>query len=285
MVSNIAGNSKRPTRVLAVTSGKGGVGKTMVSINLSVALAQIGHRVTLLDADLGLANADVLLGLSPKLTLADVLEGKCELSDVLLDGPCGIKLVPAASGVQKMVELGDMERVGLMHAFSVLDELTDILVIDTAAGIATNALQFCEASQEVIVVVCNEPASITDAYATIKVLHQQNNRDHFRILVNQVGDQAEAKTLFKNLLAVTDRFLDVTLQYCGHVSYDRQISVAGRKRQALVESNPGAVAAKDLKKIAELVDSWPIPSKASGKLEFFLERMIETDSWGRRLEA
>ena len=285
MVSNMTTKKNRPTRVIAVTSGKGGVGKTMISINLSVALAQAGRRVTLLDADLGLANADVLLGLSPKLTLADVLEGKCELKDILLDGPSGIKLVPASSGVQKMVELADGERSGLMHAFSGLDELTDVLVIDTAAGIATNALQFCEASQEIIVVVCNEPASITDAYATIKVLHQQSDRNRFRILVNQVSDKAEADTLFKNLVAVTDRFLDVTLQFCGHVTYDRQISVAGRKRRAIVESNPSTPAAKDLKKIAATVDNWPIPSKASGKLEFFLESMIETESWGRRQEA
>lgn len=285
MVSNLHSAQKRPTRVIAVTSGKGGVGKTMVSINLSVALAQAGQRVTLLDADLGLANADVLLGLSPKLTLEDVLNGQCGLQDILLEGPSGIKLVPASSGVQKMVELADGERAGLMQAFSGLDEITDVLVIDTAAGIATNALQFCEASQEIIVVVCNEPASITDAYATIKVLHQQNGRDRFRILVNQVADKAEAENLFKNLVGVTDRFLDVTLQFCGHVGYDRQISVAGRKRQAIVESNPSAQAAIDLKKIANNVDKWPIPIEASGKLEFFLERMIETDSWGRHQEA
>ena len=282
LMSNAHG---RPTRVIAVTSGKGGVGKTMVSINLAVAMAQSGRRVTLLDADLGLANADVLLGLSPERTLADVLDGSCALEDILLDGPCGIKLVPAASGVQRMVELGASERVGLMQAFSGLDDLTDVLIIDTAAGIATNAMQFCEAAQEIVVVVCNEPASITDAYATIKVLHQRSGRDRFRILVNQVNDAAEAKNLFTNLVAVTDRFLDVSLQLCGHVTFDRQVPVAGRKRQAIVESNPNTPAAKDLKKIAKLVDNWPVPSKASGKLEFFLERMIETDSWGRQREA
>ncbi|MEM7469564.1 MAG: MinD/ParA family protein [Pseudomonadota bacterium] len=285
MATVIPNSLPRPTRVIAVTSGKGGVGKTMVSINLSVALAQLGHRVTLLDADLGLANADVLLGLAPKLTLADVLDEKCALEDILLDGPCGIKLVPAASGVQRMVELADRERAGLMTAFNSLDELTDVLVIDTAAGIATNAMQFCEAAQEILVVTCNEPASITDAYATIKVLHQQFGRDRFRILVNQVNDEAEAKLLFNNLVGVTDRFLDVTLQLSGHVKYDRQITVSGRKREAIVASNPSAAAAQDLQKIAKAVDTWPIPSKASGKLEFFLESMIETDSWGRRQEA
>ena len=285
MVSRISNSRQRPTRVIAVTSGKGGVGKTMVSINLAVGLAQDGQRVTLLDADLGLANADVLLGLSPERTLADVLDGVCTLEDILLEGPCGIKVVPAASGVQRMVELGDTERFGLMQAFGSLDALTDVLIIDTAAGIATNAMQFCEAAQEILVVVCNEPASITDAYATIKVLHQQSGRDRFRILVNQVNDANEAKTLFNNLVAVTDRFLDVTLQLSGHVRFDRQIPVAGRKRQAIVESNPTAPAAIDLKKISKMVDTWPVPSKASGKLEFFLEQMIETDSWGRQKQA
>ena len=161
-----------PTRVLAVTSGKGGVGKSTISINLAAALALRGDRVVLLDADLGLANIDVLLGLKAKQTLQDVLEGTCELQDILLTGPAGIRIVPAASGVQHMSELSNAERAGLIQAFSALDFESDWLIIDTAAGIAANTLQFCEAAQEVLVVVCDDPASLTDAYATIKVLNR-----------------------------------------------------------------------------------------------------------------
>ena len=165
-----------PTRVIAITSGKGGVGKSTVSINLAVALAALGRSVTLLDADLGLANVDVMLGLTPSKNLVDVLNGDCELDEILVQGPRGIHVVPAASGVQRMAELGEQERAGLLYAFSQLENRSDVMIVDTAAGIASNTMQFCDASHEVIVVVCNDPASVTDAYATVKVLNQRTGR-------------------------------------------------------------------------------------------------------------
>ncbi len=275
----------RPTRVIAVTSGKGGVGKSTVSINLATALAATGLRVTLLDADLGLANIDVLLGLTPTRTLADVIAGDCGLREILIDGPAGVHVVPGASGVQRMAELTDGERIGLMHAFSELEGTMDVMVVDTAAGIAANSLQFCEASQEVIVVVCNDPASITDAYATIKVINQRTRRARFRVLVNMTHTDHEARDIFGRLVKATDRFLDVALDFIGVIPFDRCVAQAARRRAPVVTAYPASPAGSAFKRLAAQADQWPEPRAASGQLEFFLERMIRSEVMGRHALA
>ncbi len=275
----------RPTRVIAVTSGKGGVGKSTVSINLATALAASGLRVTLLDADLGLANVDVLLGLTPTRTLANVIAGECGLRDIVIEGPAGVRVLPAASGVQRMAELTDAERIGLMHAFSELEGTMDVMVVDTAAGIAANSLQFCEASQEVIVVVCNDPASITDAYATIKVINQRTRRSRFRVLVNMTHTDHEARDIFGRLVKATDRFLDVALDFVGVIPFDRCVGQAARRRAPVVTAYPASPAGSAFKRLAAQADKWPEPRAASGQLEFFLERMIRSEVMGRHALA
>jgi len=197
--------SMHPVQVIAVTGGKGGVGKTNVSVNLSLALAELGRRVMLLDADLGLANVDVLLGLTPKRTLADVIEGRCELRDVLLQGPGGIRIVPAASGTQSMVHLSPAQHAGLIQAFSDIGDNLDVLVIDTAAGIGDSVVSFVRAAQEVLLVVCDEPTSITDAYALIKLLNRDYGMNRFRVLANMAQSPQEGRNLFAKLTKVTDR--------------------------------------------------------------------------------
>jgi len=179
--------SNHPVQVIAVTGGKGGIGKTNVSVNLSLALADMGRRVVLLDADLGLANVDVLLGLKPKATLADVLEGKCDLRDVMVTGPGGIRIVPAASGAANMVSLSPQQHAGLIQAFSEIGDNIDVLVVDTAAGIGDSVVSFVRAAQEALIVVCDEPTSITDAYALIKLLNRDHGMTRFRVLANMVG--------------------------------------------------------------------------------------------------
>jgi flagellar biosynthesis protein FlhG len=278
-------NPRQSPRVIAVTSGKGGVGKSTVSINLALALAAIGERVTLLDADLGLANIDVMLGLKATRTLQQVIAGECELNDVLIEGPAGIRIIPAASGVQHMAELSNAERAGLIHAFNGLDQICDWLVVDTAAGIAANALQFCEAAQEVLVVVCEDPASITDAYATIKVLNQHNGRRRFRILVNQVRSATDADVIFKRLLTATDRFLDVVLDLAGSIPYDRNVAAAARRRLPLTTTYPQCPAAQAFKKLAGVADMWPKPQGASGRLEFFWDKLVHVEPMGRHAHA
>jgi flagellar biosynthesis protein FlhG len=256
-----------------VTSGKGGVGKTTVSINLACALARQRHRVMLLDADLGLANVDVLLGLSARRTLADVLDGQCELADIVLDGPHGLRVVPAASGIQGLAELDNFTRAGLISAFSALEASIDYLIVDTAAGIAANTLHFCDAAHEVLVVVCDDPASITDAYATIKVLHQRSRRTRFRVLVNMAGDEQLAMRPYRRLLEVTTRYLDVSLDFAGWVPFDAEVRAAVRRRQAVVSAYPASRAAQAFKNLARATDNWPTPRFASGRVEFFVERM------------
>jgi flagellar biosynthesis protein FlhG len=267
--------SSHPVQVIAVTGGKGGVGKSNISINLSVCLAQMGRRVALLDADLGLANIDVLLGLTPKKNLEDVLAGECSLMDIMLTGPGGIRIIPASSGTQKMTMLGAMEHAGLIHAFSDISEQIDVLVIDTAAGISDSVISFVRAAQEVLVVVCDEPSSITDAYALIKLLNTQYGVDRFRVVANMTRSPQEGRNLFNKLTHVAERFLDVTLQYVGNVPFDESVRKAVQRQRAVVEMSPRSKAALAMKQLAEKVDLWPLPSTPRGHLEFFVERLVQ----------
>lgn len=267
-------SGSRPVRVVGVSSGKGGVGKTNVCVNLGVALTALGRRVTLLDADLGLANVDVLLGLKPVRTLEHVLAGDCTLADVLLEIPCGLKIVPAASGVGSMSALGSRGQAGIIAAFNSLADSMDVLLVDTAAGIASDVLGFLAATQEILVVICNEPTSITDAYALIKVLNQAHGVDRFRVVVNMVGAGERGEAAFDKLRRVTDRFLDVCLDYSGAVPLDPQLRRAVRRQRAVVEAFPNSDSARAFDALARRLERWPMPSGARGHLEFFIENLV-----------
>ena len=266
----------RPVRVIAITSGKGGVGKTNVSVNLSVALSDAGKRVMLLDADLGLANVDVLLGLRPESNLSHVIDGKRTLEEVIVKGPSGIMVVPAASGVKRLAELSSVENAGLIRAFSELNHDIDTLIIDTAAGINESVTSFSRAAQEVVVVVCDEPASITDAYALIKVLSTDFGLHRFRVLANQVQSAQEGRDLFSKISRVTDRYLDVTLEFMGVVPHDDYLRKAVRKQRPVVQAYPRSRSSLAFKNLALKTDRWPVPGAAGGHLEFFVERLIQS---------
>jgi len=274
-----------PVRVIAITSGKGGVGKTNVSVNLAVALSDAGKRVMLLDADLGLANVDVLLGLKPDSNLSHVIDGKRTLEEVIVKGPSDILVVPAASGVKRLAELSVMENAGLIRAFSELNHDVDTLIIDTAAGINESVTSFSRAAQEVVVVVCDEPASITDAYALIKVLNTEYGIQHFRVLANQAHSAQEGRELFNKISRVTDRYLDVTLEFMGVVPYDDYLRKAVRKQRAVVQAFPRSRSATAFKNLAQKTDKWPVPSAAGGHLEFFVERLIQSHNAHMEIEA
>lgn len=265
----------RPVQVIAVSGGKGGVGKSNISVNLSLALAQLRRRVVLMDADLGLANVDVLLGLTPSHTLADVLAGTHSLSEVLLTGPGGIKIVPAASGLQRMAHLSEAEHAGLITAFSELSQQLDVLIIDTAAGISDAVVSFARAANEVMVVVCDEPSSITDAYALIKLLNKEYDVQRFRVVANMTRTASEGQLLFNKLAGVCERFLDVALQYVGAVPFDESVRKAVQRQQALLEYAPHSKAAQAIRLLADKVDTWPLPVGPSGRLEFFVERLLQ----------
>jgi len=269
-----------PVQVIAVTGGKGGVGKTSVSINLGVALAGLGRRVALLDADLGLANIDVLLGLNAKYTLEDVLSGERSLTEIMLTGPGGIRLIPASSGTQHMSQLSPMEHAGLIHAFSELSDKIDVLLIDTAAGISDVVVNFVRAAQEVLVVVCDEPSSITDAYALIKLLNRDYGLNRFRVLANMTRTTQEGQNLFNKLTQVSERFLDATLQYVGSIPFDEAMRKAIQRQRAVLDLSPRSKAALAFTALAEKVDKWPLPSSPRGHLEFFVERLVQPDAAG-----
>lgn len=269
-------HSMNPVQVVAVTGGKGGVGKTNVSVNLGVALCKLGRRVTLLDADLGLANVDVLLGLKPRRNLADVLEGHASLAEVVVPGPSGLRIVPAASGTQAMVQLGPREHAGLISAFSEIAHQMDVLIVDTAAGISDEVISFLLAAQEIIVVVCNEPTSITDAYALIKVLNSQYGVKRVRVLANMVRSQQEGKSVFAKLVTVTERFLEVTLEYAGWIPFDEHVRRSVQRQRAVVDAYPSSKASQSFMDLAREVDRWPVPVAPRGHLEFFVERLVAT---------
>jgi len=264
----------RPVRVIAVTSGKGGVGKTNVSVNLAVALSLAGREVMLLDADLGLANVDVLLGLQVRQNLSHVLEGRCTLEEIIVPGPAGLRIVPAASGVARMAGLSPAEHAGLIRAFSDIGGSLDVLVVDTAAGISDSVIAFTRAAQEVIVVVCDEPASITDAYAMIKVLSRDHGLERFHVLANMARSVQEGRDLYRKIATVTGRFLDVTLHFMGVVPYDEQLRKAVQRQRAVVEAYPRSRSALAFKNLAQKADNWPVPEQPRGHLEFFVERLL-----------
>ncbi len=265
--------SPPPVRVVAVTGGKGGVGKTNVSVNLGVALARLGRDAMLLDADLGLANVDVLLGLHPKHNLSHVMHGECDLEEVIIHRPEGLAIVPGSSGLLEMATLGERERYGLIQAFDALSTPVEYLLVDTAAGITPDVLGFARAAQDVVVVVCDEPASITDAYALIKVLHTEQGVDRFHVVCNMVRNSGEGLSLYRKLAAVCERFLDVVLRYLGAVPYDPDLRKAVQRQEPVVSAYPHSRATQAFLRLARAMEDWPVPEHAGGEISFFVERL------------
>jgi flagellar biosynthesis protein FlhG len=267
-------NQSRLIKVIAVTGGKGGVGKTNVTLNTAISLAQQGKRVMVLDADLGLANVDVLLGLRVDKNLSHVLTGECTLDEVLVEGPYGIKIAPATSGSQSMTELTPTEHAGLIRAFSELQSQIDVLIVDTAAGISDMVLSFSKASQDIMMVVCDEPTSLTDAYALIKILNKEHGIFRFKIVANMVRSMREGDELFSKLTKVTNRFLDVALELVAVIPFDENVRKSVRKQKAIVEAFPASPAAMAIRRLAKKAMEWPIPNQPGGHLEFFLEQLV-----------
>ncbi|HWW33546.1 MAG TPA: MinD/ParA family protein [Steroidobacteraceae bacterium] len=264
----------QPVQVLAITGGKGGVGKTSVAVNLATALAGRSRRVVLLDGDLGLANADVFLGLSPRYTLAHVLSGERTLDEVMVQAPQGFQLIPAAAGAADLAQMGAAEHLGLVRAFSTLATRLDVMIVDTAAGLSHSVMQFSQAAQHVIVVICDEPASITDAYALIKVLSRHHGVQRFRVLANQIRLPGGGRELFQRFQRVASRFLDVTLEYAGEIPDDDCLRRAVRGQRPVLDEYPSSPSSRAFKKLAAHADTWPVPAGPRGNIEFFVERLV-----------
>lgn len=258
-------------RTIAITSGKGGVGKTSLAVNLGLLMAGNGHRVALLDGDMGLANVDVLLGMTPKFTLRHVVEGQKELAEIMLRGPNGLYVIPASRGVEAMAHLPVAERVQLLGRLEQLEGLIDILLIDTAAGISPNVLSLILAADEAIVVTVPEPTAITDAYAIIKVLSRHRADLRAGILMNMVEGISQAEELFDQLRQIIRHFLKVEVRFTGHVLRDECVG------RAVCEQKPFSVCfpyARASRSLHELAKSLAAPSQHALHPEPFWGRMI-----------
>jgi flagellar biosynthesis protein FlhG len=264
-------------RVISVTSGKGGVGKSNVVANLGLALAHHGLKVLLIDADLGLANLDIILGLNPKFTIQDVLQLRKTLPEVLVEGPGGMKILPASSGIPELSELDEYQKMFLLNELDNYSESVDVVLIDTGAGISRNVLFFNIAAQERLVVANNEPTSITDAYALIKVLATQHNERRFKLLANGLSYPREAEAVYRTLLKVSERFLgrDISLEYLGFIPHDESIPKSVLKQQPVLTLYPRSRASRSFMQIAQQLWDSPAPEEVDGNIKFFWRRLLQ----------
>ena len=264
------------SRVVAITSGKGGVGKTNVVAGLAVSLARMGQRVIILDADFGLANIDILLGLSPKYTLEHVLRGERVLEEILVEGPEGVRILPASSGIQELTRLDTAAELRLVQGLQRVSESADWLLIDTAAGIHDSVIKLLMAAQEIILVTTPEPTSLVDAYAMVKVVHLRDPRKPFWALVNNGQGIDEAEETIAQLQAATERFLGRTLQVLGMIPSDPFLLQAVRQQRCVAQVFPRSPSARALQQMARLLLE-KVPLKPEGFSAFWNQLSLENE--------
>ncbi len=265
--------TRPPLRVIAVTSGKGGVGKTHVSANLAVLAAKAGRRVLLIDADLGLANADIVLGVCPTRHLGHLLDGSATPDEVLTEGPHGVRVLGASSGVQELTQLTDEQKLRLVSLFEAEEERFDLVLIDCGAGIGDNVLFFAGAAQEALLVVSPEPTSLSDAYATVKVLSARAGVHAFSVIANQAAD-FQGRDVFRRLTQVTERFLTARLSYLGHVPRDENLQRAVQVQQPVVDLYPRSPASRALQTLADAILAAPPPEALQGGVKLFWQQLL-----------
>ncbi|CAG0928204.1 Flagellum site-determining protein YlxH [Planctomycetaceae bacterium] len=262
------------TRVMAISSGKGGVGKTNSVVNLAIAFSRLGKKVLLLDADLGLGNLDVLLGLAPRYNISHLLSGERKIDEVLVEGPEGIMILPASSGVHELTDLATEERIALASHLETLGDGFDIMMIDTGAGISSNVLFFNTSAQEIVVVVTPEPTSITDAYALMKVMNQRHGERRFRLLVNSVKSRKEGIEVYRKISLAAERFLNINVEYLGPVLHDDNVNRSVIRQKAVMELYPQTKASQCYQEIAREICEQPVQSGLKGGMQFFWRQFL-----------
>lgn len=261
--------------VFSVTSGKGGVGKTNVSVNLACCLAGSGKKVVLLDADLGLANVDVLLGVTPRYNIFHLFQQSAQLMDILFETPYGFSILPAASGVNGMISLDTGQKLELLDAMDILEDSIDYLIVDTGAGISDNVLYFNMAAQERLVVLTPEPTSLTDAYALIKVMKLNHGVEKFRVVVNQVPNMSVAKDIFHRLHNACEYFLSgISLDLAGFIPHNSVVREAVIRQEPVVVCKPNSNVGKAFASLAETVETWQVSENLDGNIKFFWKKLL-----------
>jgi flagellar biosynthesis protein FlhG len=261
-------------RVIAVTSGKGGVGKTNISANLAALAARSGKRVLLIDADLGLANVDIIFGIKPARHIGDLLHGNVSANEVLAQAAPKIHILPAGSGVQRLTELDRKDKLRLIAALDTLEEKFDLVIIDSGAGIGDNVLFFVGVAQEVVLVLSPEPTSLVDAYAVVKVLSQQAGIRNFAVVINPVVDEMTARDMFQKLSTVAGRFLTAKLRHLGYVPRDENVHRAVMAQRPVVDLFPMAPASRALANVAERLFSESAPQILEGGMKVMWQRLM-----------
>ena len=246
-------------RIISITSGKGGVGKSNIVANVGYVLSQMGKRVLILDADLGLGNLDVLLGLTPKYNLSHAVLGTRTISEIALRGPGDITILPASSGIQEMADLTDEQKAVFLNSFDAVMDDIDVLLIDTGAGISSNVMYFNSNAREILVVVTPEPTSITDAYALMKVLSLKYSQSRFKLVVNFANNRKEAEDVYQQIKLVADRFLNITIEYMGFVTVDQRLRDGVRRQKIIAEMKPDSAASRCFVSLAQSLLNTPPP--------------------------
>ncbi len=270
------GNSR--LRVIAVTSGKGGVGKTNMTANLAVLAARAGKRVLIIDADLGLANVEIVFGLKPKHHIGALMDGTHTMDEVLIEGPHGVKILSAGSGIQSLTTLSQEQKLRLSASLDGIEDQFDIVFVDSGAGIGDNVLFFVGAAQEALLVVSPEPTSLVDAYAVVKVLSQQAGVTMFNVVINPVVDELQARDIFPKLTQVTSRFLSAKVRHLGYVPRDENLHRAIMVQRPVVEAFPLSPASRALGHVAEKLLASPAPARVGSGFKFMWQRLLREAS-------
>jgi len=262
-------------KVITITSGKGGVGKTNVAVNLAIACQRMGKKTLIFDADLGLANIDIISGLDPRHDIEEVIKGGEDLSRIIVPGPEGVSVIPASSGVQELTHLTEGQKINLLNEFDNLDSVFDILLIDTGAGISSNVVYFNLAAEERIVVVTPDAASVTDAFALAKVMHKDHGVHDFHLLMNMVSDEGQAKHIYKVFTQVAAKSLvGTSLDYAGYIPRDGHLQKAVTQRKPVICAYPDAVSSRQFRKLAEYLSAHTGRRPRDGSIKFFWKRLM-----------
>jgi len=268
--------SKEKPKVIAVSSGKGGVGKTNFVVNMATYLRSLNKKVMIIDADLGLANIDVLFGIAPKFNLKHVLLGQKKIQDIIITGPNDILILPASSGVRELTNLNKFQKIQLLTEIDSLDLSIEVILIDTGAGISDNVLFFCGSAQETIIIVTSEPTSLADAYALVKILARDFGKDKFRVLVNMARSEKEAFSTYRKLAIVADKFLNISIDYLGFLPNEQHVKDAIIAQKSFISLYPNSPFSKRLALLGDKIVNMT-EDKSAGGVQFFLKKALRVN--------